>query len=136
LFISGFPLRKINQGVVKIGDYLEYQDDSIINDELQRNRRLYGEQSVNISAEYLNNYNVAEDLAEWIARYASKEKIQIDASIFPNPLLQLGDRIKVFYKARGYCNSAIGDKTYVLSEIDYTVNESGIQMNVSLREMI
>ena len=136
LFISGFPLRKINQGVIKIGDYLGYQDDSVINDQLDINRRLYGEQSVNISAEYLNNYNVAEDLAEWIARYASREKIQIDASIFPNPLLQLGDRIKVFYKARGYCNSVIGDKTYVLSEIDYTVNDSGIQMNVSLREMI
>ena len=136
LFISGFPLRKMNQGVVNIGEYLKYQDEDTINDELEINRRLYGDQSVNISGEYLNNFSVAQDLAEWIARYASREKIEISASIFPNPLLQLGDRIKVFYKARGYCDDAIGDKTYVLSEIDYTVNDSGMQMNVSLREML
>lgn len=136
LFISGFPLRRINQGVVSIGDYLKNQEDDGVTSELEVNRRLFGDQSVNISGEYLNNYNVAQDLAEWVARYASKEKIEISASIFPNPLLQLGDRIKVFYKARGYCDEAIGDKTYVLSEIDYTVDESGIQMNVLLREML
>lgn len=136
IFISGFPLRKVSQGTVDIGEHLIIEDEDTPNNELEINRRLYGDQSVNISGEYLNNYNVAKDLAEWIARYASKEKIQIDASIFPNPLLQLGDKIKVFYKARGYTDSQIGDKTYVLSEIDYTVNESGIQMSVSLREML
>ena len=136
IFISGFPLKKINQGIVNIGDHLLDNDGNVANNELEINRRLYGESSVNISGEYINNYSVAQDLAEWIARYASREKIQIDASIFPNPLLQLGDRIKVFYKARGYTNSQIGDKTYVLSGIDYAVNESGIQMSVSLREML
>jgi len=136
IFISGFPLRKINQGTVSIGDHLLDNDINVANNELEVNRRLYGDSSVNISGEYISNYSVAQDLAEWVARYASKEKIQIDASIFPNPLLQLGDKIKVFYKARGYTNSQIGDKTYVLSGIDYSINESGIQMSVSLREML
>jgi hypothetical protein len=136
IFISGFPLRRINQGTVSIGDHILDNDGNVANSELEVNRRLYGESSVNISGEYINNYSVAKDLAEWVARYASKEKIQIDASIFPNPLLQLGDKIKVFYKARGYTNSQIGDKTYVLSGIDYAINESGIQMSVSLREML
>ncbi len=134
--ISGIVLKKISAGNVSIGDYLEYTDDDSVNDVLEVNRRLYGENSINVSSEFLNNFEEAQNLASWIAKYASKEKVQINASIFPNPLLQIGDKVKVFYKSRGYCESAIGDKTYVLSELQYDVSDTGIQMNVSLREML
>jgi hypothetical protein len=100
------------------------------------NRKLYGKQSVEISGEYLNNRYEEERLAEWIARYATTEKIIINASIFPNPLLQLGDKIKVFYKENGYRKAQSGDKVFTLSAINYSVSESGIEMSVELRECI
>lgn len=135
--ISGIILRKTGSGSISIGEYLESIDsDSLYNDKLEINRKLYGDQPLTISGEYINNYAEATRLAEWIAKHASTEKIEITASIFPNPLLQIGDKVKVFYKSRGYCNSAIGDKTYVLSQIGYNVDESGIEMNVRLREMV
>lgn len=136
VFISGIVLRRVSSGTVDVGEYLKYIDSDTANDQLQINRRLYGDQSINISAEYLNNYEEASKLAEWISRFASQEKIELQASIFPNPLLQLGDKIKVFYKARGYCYNSIGDKTYVLSQINYSADSTGIKMNVVLREML
>lgn len=136
LFISGIVLRRTSSGTVDIGKYLKTTNPDTINDNLQINRRLYGEQSINVSAEYLNNYEEAERLANWIAQYASKEKKEIKATIFPNPLLQLGDKIKVFYKARGYTHANLGDKTYLLSQIGYSTDSTGIQMNVTLREML
>jgi hypothetical protein len=136
VFISGIVLKRLSSGTVDIGEYLKNINSDLPNDQLQINRRLYGDQAINISAEYLNNREEASTLAEWIARFASQEKIEIQANIFPNPLLQLGDKIKVFYKAKGYCYNSIGDKTYVLSEINYSANSDGIEMGVSLREML
>jgi hypothetical protein len=136
VFISGIVLKRLSSGTVDIGEYLKNIDSDTPNDQLQINRRLYGDQSINISAEYLNNQEEASILAEWIARFASQEKIEIEAKIFPNPLLQLGDKIKVFYKAKGYCYNSIGDKTYVLSQINYGATSNGIDMSVTLREML
>ena len=64
------------------------------------------------------------------------EKIKISANIFPNPLLQLGDKINIFYKKNGYTVADFGNKTFILSAIDYSVTESGADMTVELREML
>jgi hypothetical protein len=138
VYITGIGLSKLSDSRVDISNILENQTEEYkVNSELEINRRLYGDTSIEISGEYITNRHYAENLAEWIANNASKEKIEIDASIFPNPLLQLGDKIKVFYKDSGYCISQQpDDKSYVLSEINYSVNESGNSMSVKLREMI
>jgi hypothetical protein len=138
VFISGIPISKLSEGVIKIEDYFESIDfNEIINDELTINKNLYGQQSINISGPYINNYQEAKSLASWVAKKSSKEKVSISATIFPNPLLQLGDIVKVFYKSRGYSIEGMGtDNSYVISEIIYSVNDSGINMSLGLREML
>jgi hypothetical protein len=137
IWIYGFVLQKMKSDSVDIGKFVDsYTREEEINNTVQLNRKLYGKQSVEISGEYLNNRYEAERLAEWIARYATTEKIIINASIFPNPLLQLGDKIKVFYKENGYRKAQSGDKVFTLSSISYSVSESGIEMSVELRECI
>lgn len=137
IFISGIALKKVSGSTIKISQFIDKQTEKEYqNNTVNINRRLYGSQSVDISGDYLNNSNEAENLAEWIAKYATQEKIKITASIFPNPLLQLGDKVKVFYKKKGYTTADIGDKTYILSSISYVANENGIEMNVELREML
>lgn len=136
LFISGIVLKKMSGGTVSIEESITKSLDDESQDIVEMNKRLYGEQSLNISAEYLNNYDEAAALADWIAKYSSLEKREISATIFPNPLLQLGDKIKVVYKSRGHSYNDIGDKTYVLAEIDYNVSDTGISMDVVLREML
>ena len=137
IFISGVVLTELSKSKIDLGSYLENKDyDEIINDDFEINKRLYGDQSLNISGKFVIGKDYAESLAAWIAKNASKEKIEIKASVFPNPLFQLGDRVKVFYKDRGYSISQIGDKSYCLSEINYSANENGVTMNVGLREML
>lgn len=137
IFISGMVLKKLSSGSVDIEQYINARTkEDETNNTVQLNRRLYGNQSLEISGEYLNNRYEAERLAEWVAKYATTEKISINATIFPNPLLQLGDKIKVFYKDKGYRKAEIGDKVYTLSGITYSVTESGMTMDVELRECI
>jgi hypothetical protein len=138
VFISGIPVSKLSEGLIKIEEYFESIDfNEIINDELTMNKNLYGQQSINISGKYINNYEEARNLASWVAKRSSKEKVSLSATIFPNPLLQLGDVVKVFYKSRGYSISNIGnDMSYMVSEITYAVNDSGINMSLGLREML
>jgi hypothetical protein len=137
VYVSGILLDKLGGGTVQIDDYINSLDiEERKNQELEINRKLYGEQSYNISGSYISGVDMARKLANWVAKKASKEKTVISAEIFPNPLLQLGDKIKVFYKARGYCVDQDGDKTYVLSRISYSATPDDISMNVELREML
>lgn len=137
VFISGVVLTELSKSKIDLGSYLENKDyDEVINDDFEINKRLYGDQSLNISGKFVIGKDYAESLAAWVAKNASKEKIEIKASVFPNPLFQLGDRVKVFYKDRGYSISQIGDRSYCLSEINYSANENGVTMNVGLREML
>ena len=57
--------------------------------------------------------------------------------IFPNPLLELGDKIKIYDKARGYNqdNEAFGTRTFTISSISYSVSDSGPSMNIGLLEV-
>lgn len=58
--------------------------------------------------------------------------------MMPNPLIELGDKVKVFSADRGYraANSAaFGNKTFVVSEINRSVTTEGPQMNVTLIEV-
>jgi hypothetical protein len=137
IMISGMVLSSMSKDKIDIGSYLgETDSDERLNDTLEQNKKLYGERSINISGKYITNRKVAEDLAEWIAKNASKEKITISVDIFPNPLLQLGDIVKIFYKQKGYSINESGDKSFIIAGIDYGVQEDGIDMKLQLREML
>ena len=137
IMISGMILSSMSKDKVDIGGYLGDTDSDIrLNDTLEQNKKLYGEQSINISGKYITNRKVAEDLAEWISKNASQEKLSINVDIFPNPLLQLGDVVKVFYKQKGYSIDQSGDKSFIIAGIDYGVQEDGIDMKLQLREML
>jgi hypothetical protein len=137
IYISGIVLNTLGGGTINLDEYFDAIDfDERKNQELEINKKLYGNQSISISGPYISGIKMAKDLAKWIAKNSSKEKTVIDAEIFPNPLLQLGDKIKVFYKDRGYCVEHNGDKTYLLSSINYVASGDNLIMRVQLREML
>ena len=137
MYLSGVVLNNLGSGSVEISEYIDSIDvDERRNEELQINRRLYGDQSISISGQYISSIKTARSLAKWVAKKSSREKTIIDAEIFPNPLLQIGDKIKVFYKDRGYSVEQNGDKTYVLANINYVASGSDLIMRVQLREML
>jgi hypothetical protein len=95
---------------------------------------MYGDIAVNIASEYIATERQANKMMQWIVRNASQERKELSVSAFCNPLLELGDKVGVFYSDAGYSINDIGDKTYVVAEINTEVAESGPTTSITLRE--
>jgi hypothetical protein len=138
LFISGIKLDYVADGDISLRQYIEDLEDNneydILQDKLYQNKQMYGDVSVNIASEYIATEKQAKKLMQWIVKNASQERKELNISAFCNPLLELGDKVGVFYSDAGYSIEDIGNKTYVVAEINTEVNESGPTTSVILRE--
>jgi hypothetical protein len=138
LFISGIKLDYVSDGEISLKQYIEDLEDNneydILQDRLYQNKQMYGDISVGISSEYIATERQAKKMMQWIVRNASQERKELNISAFCNPLLELGDKVGVFYSDAGYSIKDIGNKTYVVSEINREVSESGPTASVILRE--
>ena len=138
LFISGIKLEYIADGDISLKQYIEDLEDNneydILQDRLYQNKQMYGDVSVNIASEYIATERQAKKLMQWIVKNSSQERKELNISAFCNPLLELGDKVGVFYSDAGYSIKDIGNKTYVIAEINTEVNESGPTTSVILRE--
>ena len=138
LFISGIKLDYVADGDISIKQYLEDLEDNneydILQNRLYQNKQMYGDVSVNIASEYIATERQAKRMMQWIVNNASQERKELNVSAFCNPLLELGDKVGVFYSDAGYSVEDIGNKTYVVAEINREVNESGPTTSVILRE--
>lgn len=134
LYISGFALKDIDSGTLQSSKILEKEDfDRILNDKYNENRKLYGKQELMISGEYINNYKQAMSLLKWTINNLSKERKTITLSIFPNPILKLGDKVGVLYSDKYYNNSKI---TYTITSISHSISNTGPDMTIELKECV
>ena len=138
LFISGIKLDYVADGDISLKQYIEDLEDNndydILQNRLYQNKQMYGDVSVNISSEYIATERQANKMMQWIVKNASQERKELNISSFCNPLLELGDKVGVFYSDAGYSIKDIGNKTYVVAEINTEVNESGPTTSVIIRE--
>lgn len=138
LFISGIKLDYVADGEIGLKQYIEDLEDNneydIFQNKLYQNKQMYGDVSVNITSEYIATERQAKKMMQWIVKNSSQERKELNISAFCNPLLELGDKVGVFYSDAGYSISDIGNKTYVVAEINREVNESGPTTSVILRE--
>lgn len=137
LIISGVAINKINSGEVTLTEYISKRlgDDSDRKSLIEKNRAKYGTNNVSVSGEYLNSLSQADNLLQWIVENASKEKKVLNAEIFPNPLFEIGDKVRVFYPEMQYNISNQKDKVYYVHAIGYSVDGNGPKMNISVREI-
>jgi hypothetical protein len=138
LFISGIKLQYVADGDISLKQYIEDLEDNneydVLQDRLYQNKQMYGDVSVIIASEYIATERQAKKLMQWIVKNASQERKELNISAFCNPLLELGDKVGVFYSDAGYSIDDIGNKTYVVAEINREVSESGPTTSVTLRE--
>jgi hypothetical protein len=138
LFISGITLEYVADGDISLKQYIEDLEDNneydILQDRLYQNKQMYGDVSVNIASEYIATERQAKKLMQWIVKNASQERKELNISAFCNPLLELGDKVGVFYSDAGYSIKDIGNKTYVIAEINTEVSEAGPSTSITLRE--
>ncbi len=138
LFISGIKLDYVADGDIGLKQYIEDLEDNneydILQNRLYQNKQMYGDVSVNISSEYIATERQAKKMMQWIVKNASQERKELNVSAFCNPLLELGDKVGVFYSDAGYSIKDIGNKTYVVAEINTEVSDSGPTTSIVLRE--
>ena len=134
VIISGVALEGLNPGEVLLSTFLKNKSGDA-SDKLLFNKNKYGENSVSYGGKFINNLEQAESILEWIWEKRSYEKRAFDVEIFPNPLLEIGDRIRLFDSNISHTIEKSGDKCYYISSITYSVGDSGQTMSLSIEEI-
>jgi hypothetical protein len=138
LYIVGLALQEINSGNVSMDQVNELiDDDKLRATKRKRNIAIYGSQSFNLQSNYIQSVYQARELMRWISKNCSRQRMKISMEIYPNPLLELGDKVRLFDKSRGYYigNEDYGDKTFVISSISHNITNAGPTMNITAMEV-
>lgn len=138
LYIVGIALEELSTGVVTAKEmYEQAEEDKLRQTDRERNIAIYGDQTFSLDSQYIQTLSQARSMMNWILKYCNRQRIKLSIEIFENPLIELGDKVKIFDKSRGYYigNSNFGDKTFVVSSISHSVNPSGPSMNITLTEV-
>ena len=138
IFIVGIAAQEINSGVVTMKDiYDATQDDKRRQTDREKNIAIYGIQSFNLDSQYIQSISQARNLMRWLSRYCGRQRVKLSLEVFSNPLLELGDKVRVFDKSRGYFqnNEAFGPTTFVVSSISHSVSSNGPSMTLDLIEV-
>lgn len=138
LYIVGLALQEINSGNVSMDQVDELiDDDKLRATKRKRNIAIYGSQSFTLQSNFIQSIYQARDLMRWISKNCSRQRMKISMEIYPNPLLELGDKIRLFDKSRGYYigNENYGDKTFVISSISHNITNAGPTMNITAMEV-
>jgi hypothetical protein len=132
VMVSGIALEEINPGEITLSNLIYKDDNTGI---LMENMNKYGENSVSLSGTYLNNIDQASNLLSWIYEKSNSEKTEYSLEVFANPLLEIGDKVRIYYSDIEHEISKIGDKVYYITSISYNLDSSGPKMNISVREI-
>lgn len=138
LYIYGPEVEKTSEGTVSVLDfYKKIDSDGKKITDFAYNRSLYGIRSFNINGKFVQSMSQANNLMKWILTNCSRQRLKISLEIFSNPLLELGDKVKIFSVDRGYqlSNNSFGNKTFIVSEINRSVDQNGTSMNIEIIEV-
>jgi hypothetical protein len=134
LIISGVALEEINSGEISLSKYLK----NISNDaeeDLLFIKNKYGENAVSFSAKFLNNLSQAENLLEWIWGRVRDEKRSFSVQAFPNPLIEIGDKVRIYDSNIDHTIADCGDRAYYVTSIGYNISNGGISMNLVVEQI-
>ena len=128
----------INQSKLLSTEELELLDeDDLRKTDREKNISIYGDQTFSIDSQYIQTLSQARSMMQWILRNCGRQRIKLSMEVFENPLIELGDKVKIFDKSKGYFieNDNFGQKTFVVSSISRSVNNSNVAMTISLTEV-
>lgn len=143
LFIIGTQVEEITKGEVDMKGFYDKTDEFGKKQILfALNKSIYGEKTFNLASDFIQSIDQANSLMRWIIKCCSRERFKMSMEIMFNPLLELGDKVKIFSSSRGYynkylnqANTGFGNKTFVVSEINHSISTSGVSTNVVLIEV-
>jgi hypothetical protein len=138
LYIVGIGIEELSTGTVTMKDYFDNVDEKKRNvTQRERNISIYGSQTFNLDSQYIQTVSQAKNLMKWITKYCGRQRLKMSMEIYPNPLLELGDKIRIYDKSRGYTqdNNNFGDRVFVVSSISHSITGSGPSMTLEIVEV-
>jgi hypothetical protein len=111
LIVSGIALEETNPGEISLSKYLKNISSSS-EEELLFVKNKYGENSVSFSAKFLNNLSQAENLLEWVWKRVKNQRRSFSVDAFPNPLLEIGDKVRIYDSNIDHTIADCGDRAY------------------------
>jgi hypothetical protein len=132
LFIFGIPLYAGGERQITVDSYLkETSLDAKYKTNVENSKRVYGEKQFNIGSEFIQKESNARNLMKWVVENAAVPTDTINAEVFPNPLYQLGDIVKVYYPSQKVDDT----KRFVITRIEYGASSDGPSMNITAKEV-
>jgi hypothetical protein len=85
---------------------------------------------------YIQDQDTAENILSWIINKNVEPRQNVVVSIFPNPMIQVGDIVNINYKNLENIDMVVDEDTrFVVYNIDYGKSVSGPTMTLSLSEV-
>lgn len=138
LYIVGIGLQELSTGTITSQDiYDPVEEDKLRQTEREKNIAIYGDQTFTLDSQYIQSVSQAKSMMRWILKHCNRQRMKITMEVYDNPLIELGDKVRIFDKSRGYYqdNANFGPKTFVVSSVSHSVTSSGPAMNVTLIEV-
>ena len=105
--------------------------------DIQNSRNTYGKKDFTLNGVYIQNVDAANKLMEWMVNKVMKQRKSVGVSIFANPMIQLGDIVKIDYVDNdGYRQVADEDARFIVYNIEYNRAKEGPTMNLYLSEVV
>jgi hypothetical protein len=104
-------------------------------EDIKYSRMSYGKNEFNLSLDYLQSRDSAYELMGWLTEKIMKPRKSVGVKIFANPMIQLGDIVKIDYVADGVNQVASNNDRFVVYNIEYSKDVGGPEMTIYLSEV-
>jgi hypothetical protein len=104
--------------------------------DVKNSRIQYGKKEFNLSPTYIQSQDDANDLMAWMISKIMKPRKSMGINIFANPMIQLGDIVKIDYTNNDGNDVIRDDQRFVVYNIQYAKSSDGPEMTVFLSEVI
>jgi hypothetical protein len=104
--------------------------------DIKASRMLYGRKDFSLDVPYVQSRDDAESLMSWLVQKITKPRKSIGLKIFANPMIQLGDIVKIDYVEKGINKINNDDSRFVVYNIEYSKTKDGPEMSIFLSEVL
>lgn len=124
--------RKSN--VANLVDVSNVTENTNLYNRLRISRMRHGDKKVTLQSDFIQSSTTAESMLSWIMEKVSRPRKNIGVSIFPMPILQLGDLVSYDYAIGENDVIAPAHKQFVVYNITYEKDAGGSTMTVYTTE--
>ncbi len=104
--------------------------------DIKNSRSVYGVKQFNLESPYIQSRDTAEKIMDWTLDRLSKPRKAMGLSVFPNPLIQIGDIVSIDYKdASGMDIFGTTGSQFVVYSIEYQKEANGPSMVLHVSEV-